>query len=70
MVDKVEKRISKDERKKLNIIQKYNAEQLQELIKTMQLQQSIIIDETIGEKNYLKLGICSDKHYNDKACDE
>jgi len=69
-VSSVEKKINKDERKKLNIIQKYTPQQLQDLIKTMTMQQSKIIDETVWEKNYLKLGISSDKHYNDKACDE
>lgn len=69
-VSSVEKKISKDERKKLNIIQKYTPQQLQDLIRTMTLQQSKIIDETIWQPDYLKLGICSDKHYNDKQCDE
>lgn len=70
MVEKIEKKISKDERKKLHSIEKYTPKQLDELLKQINLSANKSIIDTIGEPNYLKLGICSDKHYNDKQCDE
>ena len=70
MTKKLEQKINKDERKKLKIIERYNPQQLEQLIKTMNMEKPVIIDETIWEPDYLKLGVCSDKHYNDKACDE
>ena len=70
MVKSVVSKINKDERKKLNMIQKYSPQQLNELLKILTTNQSKAINETVGEPNYLKLGMCSDKHYNDKQCDE
>jgi len=70
MVEKIEKKISKEERRKLRSIEKYTPQQLEDLLKQINLSNQKSIVETIGEPNYLKLGVCSDKHYNDKQCDE
>lgn len=70
MVEKIEKKISKEEQRKLRSIEKYTPQQLEDLLKQINLSNQKSIVETIGEPNYLKLGVCSDKHYNDKQCDE
>lgn len=63
-------KINKDERKKLNMVQRYTPQQLNELLKILTTNQSKSVNEIVWEPDYLKLGICSDKHYNDKQCDE
>lgn len=68
--EQIIKQLNKDEKRKLKMIEKYTPKQLEELINVLNMNKSTIIDEIIWEPNYLKLGICSDKHYNDKQCDE
>ncbi len=70
MWNKLERVINKQEQRKLKLIEKYTPQQLEELIKQVKQNTKQSINETIGEPNYLKLWICSDKHYNDKQCDE
>lgn len=70
MQEEIKDTFTKDEKKKLDIIQKYSPKQLEELLSTVNANKKKEINEIIWEKNYLKLGICSDKHYNDKECDE
>lgn len=68
--EQIKKAIDRDEKKKLKMVEQYSPQQLKELIKILQANKKLEVNETIGEKNYLKLWICSDKHYNDKQCDE
>lgn len=64
------KTINKQDQKKLKMLEKYTPQQIDEILKMMEQNKSVEVNEIIWEPNYLKLGICSDKHYNDKACDE
>lgn len=68
--EQIAKSLDKNEKRKLKMIEQYTPKQLQELINVLNVQKSSMINETIWQKDYLKLGICSDKHYNDKQCDE
>ena len=69
-MSKLEKKINKDEQKKLKIVEKYTPQQLDQLIKILSQNKKQSINEIVWEPDYLKVGICSDKHYNDKQCDE
>lgn len=66
----IESKISKDEKRKLDIVNKYSPKQLKELLKQISINKQKEICEVIWEQDYLKLWVCSDKHYNDKNCDE
>lgn len=68
--NKLIKTINKQDQKKLRMLDKYTPQQIEEILKMMQMNKAVEVNEIIWEPDYLKIGICSDKHYNDKACDE
>lgn len=59
---------TKDEEKKLNMIQQYSPKQLEEILYRLKLDNKKEIDDTIGEKWYLKFWLISDTHYGNKQC--
>lgn len=65
-----EKAITRQERKKLNMIDKYTPAQLNELLKIITENKKLEINEIISTPDYLKLWVVADKHYNDRECDE
>lgn len=64
------KKMDSKEKKKLELVKQYTPQQLDELLRTLNSNKKLEVNEIIWEKNYLKLWVCSDKHYNDKQCDE
>lgn len=64
----VEKVFTSDEKKKLNLINQYTPQQLQEILYRLNINEKKNIDEVIGEKWYLKFWLISDTHYGNKMC--
>lgn len=64
----VEKIFTSDEKKKLNMIQQYTPQQLEEILYRLNINEKNNIDEVIGEKWYLKFWLISDTHYWNKMC--
>ena len=60
--------LTKDERKKLDLIERYTPKQLQELLYNLQLDTKQSIEEVIGEPGSIKLALLSDTHYWNKHC--
>lgn len=70
MSKKLESQINKAEKRKLRIVEKYTPEQLNQLLKVLNSNKAQSVNEIVWEPDYLKIWVCSDKHYNDKQCDE
>lgn len=59
---------TKDETKKLNMIQQYSPKELEEILYRLNINEKTNIDEIIWEKWYLKFWLLSDTHYWNKMC--
>lgn len=61
-------KISKEERKKLDLLQHYSNKDIKEMLNYVAMQTKKEIDKTIGEPWHLKFGLVSDTHFGAKQC--
>lgn len=65
---KTEPSISKEEKKKLSLLEHYSPKDIQEMLNYIAQNTKKEIDETIWEKGHLKFWLVSDTHFGAKQC--